>query len=203
MRWYGHKCHFRIIIFYLTFSPSSQYLIQRFLSLFSLFSLSPADVLFSFFFRSLSLTLKSTAIKLLITDQAVFSFHVRHRSTVWRPHRSTVRHSSTSLSGILIALSPRWSRNHRSRHRRSRVCGFVLVDVDVGWWMWVCADGGFWDVALFGLVDVGLSWFLWLFFFFFGGFGFVLVVAVGVVAAMVVVLLLLLLMMMMRMKESN
>ena len=145
MRWYGHKCHFRIIIFYLTFSLSSQYLIQRFLSLQPMFSLS-------FFFRSLSLTLKSTAIKLLITDQAVFSFHVRHRSTVWRSHRSMVRHSSTSLSGILIAFSPRWSRNHRSRHRRSRVCGFVLVDV--GWWMWVCAGGGF------GMW-VCLVWWMW------------------------------------------
>ena len=98
----------------------------------------------SFFFKSPSLTLKSTAIKPPITDQVVSSFYVRHRSTIRRPHRSTVLHHSTSLSGILIALSPRRSRNHRSRHRRSRVCGFVPmdVDVDVGWWMWI------WDMGL-------------------------------------------------------
>ena len=59
MRRYGHKCHFRIIIFYSTFSLSSQYLIQRFLSLLIVFSLSNPCSL-SFFFRSPFLTLKST-----------------------------------------------------------------------------------------------------------------------------------------------
>ena len=116
-------------IFNSTFSLSSHY----FLSLQPMFSLS-----FFFFFRSPSLTLKSTAIKPPITDQVVSSFYICHHSMVRRPHRSTVYHRSTSLSGILIALSPR-----RSRHRRSRVCGFVPVDVDVGWWMWVCVGGGF------------------------------------------------------------
>ena len=136
MRWYGHKCHFRIIIFYSTFSLSS----HCFLSLQPMFSLS-------FFFRSPFVTLKSTAIKPPITDQAspikppitdqvVSLFYIRHRSTVWRPHRSMVRHRSTSLSGILIALSP------------SSISG-----------LWVCAGGcgcGLVDVGLFGSMDVGL-----------------------------------------------
>ena len=39
MRRYGHKCHFRKIIFYSTFSLFSQYLIQCFLSLLTVFSL--------------------------------------------------------------------------------------------------------------------------------------------------------------------
>ena len=45
MKRYGHKCHFKILVFYSTFSLSSQYLIQRFLSLRPMFSPS-------FFFRS-------------------------------------------------------------------------------------------------------------------------------------------------------
>ena len=143
MRRYGHKCHFKIIIFYSTFSLLSIFNSTFSLSSHCFLSLQPMISL-SFFFRSPSLTLKSTAIKPPITDQVVSSFYVRHRSTIRRPHRSTVLHHSTSLSGILIALSPRQSRNHRSRHRRSRVCGFVPmdVDVDVGWWMWI------WDMGL-------------------------------------------------------
>ena len=39
MRQYGHKCHFQKIVFYSTFSLSSQYLIQCFLSLLTVFSL--------------------------------------------------------------------------------------------------------------------------------------------------------------------
>ena len=150
----------------------------------------------SFFFRSPSLILKSTAIKLSITDQAVSSFYVHHCSMVWRPHQSMVCHRSTSLFGILIALSPHRSCNHRSRHADLGFVGLCL------WmWMWVGAGGGFgmWVCAnLSGCV----------FFFFFGGgiggCGFVSMVAVGVVAAMVAVLLVLLLLtMMMRMIESN
>ena len=40
MRWYGHKCQTKQLIFYSTFSLSSQYFIQRFLSLLIDLSLS-------------------------------------------------------------------------------------------------------------------------------------------------------------------
>ena len=125
----------------------------------------------SFFFRSPSLILKSTAIKLSITDQAVSSFYVHHCSMVWRPHQSMVCHRSTSLFGILIALSPHRSCNHRSRHADLEfvgLCQWMWMWVGAGggfgmwvcanlsgcffffffwrwhWWMWVCVDGGCW-----------------------------------------------------------
>ena len=119
-------------IFNSTFSLSS----HCFLSLQPMFSLS-------FFFKSPSFTLKSTAIKSSITDQAspiidqaVSSFYIRHCWTVRQPHWSMVCHRSTSLSSFLIALSPCRSHNHRSRHVD---LGFVLV-VDVGLCrsLWLC-----------------------------------------------------------------
>ena len=148
----------------------------------------------SFFFRSPSPILKSTTIKLSITDQAVSSFYVHHCSMVWRPHQSMVCHRSTSLFGILIALSPHRSCNHRSRHADLGFVGLCL------WmWRWVGAGGGF------GMwVCANLSGCVFFFFFFWGGIGgcgFVSVVAV--VVAMVVVPLLLLLTMRMRMIGSN
>ena len=82
MRRYGHKCHFRILIFYSTFYLSSQYLIQRFLSLLTDFSLQPMFSL-SFFFRSPSLTLKSM---------------------VRRPHRSSCRHRFSFEDSIAANL---------------------------------------------------------------------------------------------------
>ena len=138
-------------IFNSTFSLSS----HCFLSLQPMISLS-------FFFRSPSLTLKSTAIKPPITDQVVSSFYVRHRSTIRRPHRSTVLHHSTSLSGILIALSPRRSQSPISPSPISGLwvcadgcgCGFgIWVCADLSscafflflrwrWWMWVCVSDG-------------------------------------------------------------
>ena len=162
MRRYGHKCHFRIIIFSSTFSLSSQYLIQRFLSLFIVFSLSnPCSLSLSSSNHSPS---PSTQRYGGLTDKAVESFYVCHRSTVWWPHRSMVCHYSTTLSGILIALSPR-----RSRHINlgfvglcrwmwmwvcvSSGCGFLLISLVMlflflyfflrwHWWMWVCVGGG-------------------------------------------------------------
>ena len=143
MRRYKHKCQIKILIFYSTFSLSSQYLIQLFLSLLTVFSLRP---MFSpsFFFRSSPSRSKQRYGGL--TDQAadhwspsltISSFYVRHCSTVRWPHRSMVRHRSTSLFGILIALSPRRSRNHWSRHID---LGFVGL---CRWmWMWVCVGGG-------------------------------------------------------------
>ena len=137
-------------IFNSTFSLSS----HCFLSLQPMFSLS-------FFFKSPSFTLKSTAIKSSITDQAspiidqaVSSFYIRHCWTVRRPHWSMVCHRSTSLSSFLIALSPCRSHNHRSRHVD---LGFVLV-VDVGLCrsLWLCFFFFFFfEVAL---MDVGLCW---------------------------------------------
>ena len=124
----------------------------------------------SFFFRSPSLILKSTTIKLSITDQAVSSFYVRHCSMVWRPHQSMVCHRSTSLFGILIALSPHRSCNHRSRHADLGFVGlcqwmWMWVGAGGGFGMWVCANLSgcvffffFLEVAL---VDVGLCrWWL-------------------------------------------
>ena len=120
----------------------------------------------SFFFRSPSLILKPTAIKLSITDQAVSSFYVHHCSMVWWPHQSMVCHRSTSLFGILIALSSHRSCNHRSHHGDLGFVGWCRWWVwDVGlcqslwlcffffffffflrwhWWMWVCVGGGCW-----------------------------------------------------------
>ena len=123
----------------------------------------------SFFFRSPSLILKSTTIKLSITDQAVSSFYVRHCSMVWRPHQSMVCHRSTSLFGILIALSPHRSCNHRSRHADLEFVGlcqwmWMWVGAGGGFGMWVCANLSgcvfffFFEMAL---VDVGLCrWWL-------------------------------------------
>ena len=93
MRWYGHKCQIKILIFYSTFSLSSQYLIQRFLSLLIDLSLSSPCSL-SFFFRSPSLILKST---------------------VRRPHRSSHR-SSIKLPPSPIKPPPSlliWRLHHR------------------------------------------------------------------------------------------
>ena len=132
MRRYGHKCHFRIIIFYSTFSLSSQYLIQRFLSLLIVFSLSNPCSL-SCFFRSPFLTLKST---------------------VQWPHRSSCCHRFSFEDSIAVDLKmPSFyvsvAFSLPSLHAD---LGFVsMVDMDVGlcrWWVW--------DVGLFGLVDVGL-----------------------------------------------
>ena len=112
----------------------------------------------SFFFRSPSLILKSTAIKLLITDQAVSSFYVCHCSMVWRPHQSIVCHRSTSLFGILIALSPHRSCNHRSRHADLGFVGWCrwwVWDVGLCQSLWLCFFFFFLEVAL---VDVGLCW---------------------------------------------
>ena len=126
MRRYEHKCHFKIIIFYSIYSLFSQYLIQRFLSLLTVFSLS----------NPCSFSLSSS-------DHSPSPSNQRYGSL------TDQRYAITSLSDILIALSP----------RRSRVCGFVpMVNVDVGlcrWWVW--------DVGLFGLVDVGLCRSFWLF----------------------------------------
>ena len=113
------------------FSLSSQYLIQHFLSLLTVSSLSnPCSLSLSSSNHPPSPSKQQYGG---LTDQAVSSFYVRHHSTLRWPHRSTVHHRSTSLFGILITLSPRWSRN-----RRSQIFGFMLVpvvdvDVDVGW----------------------------------------------------------------------
>ena len=95
----------------------------------------------SFFFRSPSLTLKSIAIKSPITNQDVLSFYVCHCSTVRWPHWSTVRHLSTFLSSILIALSPRRSchANLAMLISPSSISG-LWVCVSGGFGMWVCAD---------------------------------------------------------------
>ena len=81
MRRYGYKCQTKILIFYSTFYPSSQYFIQRFFSLFTYLSLSNPCSL-SFFFRSPSLPLKST---------------------VRRPHRSS---RCRSEDAIIVGLKP-------------------------------------------------------------------------------------------------
>ena len=102
MRWYGHKCRIIILIFYSTFSLSSQYLIQRFLSLLIDLSLSSPCSL-SFFFRSPSLILKSI---------------------VRRPHRSSHR-SSIKLPPSPIKPPPSllvW-RLHRRRSENAIVTG--------------------------------------------------------------------------------
>ena len=93
MRRYGHKCQIKILIFYSTFSLSSQYLIQHFLSLLTDLSLSNPCSL-SFFFRSPSLILKST---------------------VRRPHRSSHR-SKIKLPPSPIKPPPSllvWRLHHR------------------------------------------------------------------------------------------
>ena len=66
MERYGHKCQIKQIIFYSTFSLSSQYFIQLFLSSHKFVSLQPVFSL-SFFFKSNSLTLIDP---LTLTDQA-------------------------------------------------------------------------------------------------------------------------------------
>ena len=90
MRRDGYKCQTKILIFYSTFSPSSQYFIQRFFSLFTDLSLSNPCSL-SFFFRSPSLTLKST---------------------VRRPHRSSCcRFEDAIIVGLKPPPSSVWSRH--------------------------------------------------------------------------------------------
>ena len=171
MRRYGHKCHFKIIIFYSTFSLSSQYLIQRFLSLLIVFSLS----------SQWSLSLSSSDHPPLPSNQQQSS----RRSLIKSSHRSTYaivqryddltdqQYSIIRRLCLAFSLPSRHADlNHRSRHRRSRVCGFVPMDVDV--------DLGY------GFVPISLV----VHFFFFwggvGGCGFVSVMAVDVVAAVVV-----------------
>ena len=86
MRRYGYKSQTKILIFYSTFSFSSQYLIQHFLSILTDLSLSNPCSL-SFFFKSPSLTLKST---------------------VRRSHRSSCCQSEDAIvAGLKPPLPPR------------------------------------------------------------------------------------------------
>ena len=64
MRQYGHKCHFQKIVFYSTFSLSSQYLIQCFLSLLTIFSLRLHLSLSLFWHVSLSTSLALSVLAL-------------------------------------------------------------------------------------------------------------------------------------------
>ena len=144
MRRYGQKCHFRIIIFYSIFSLSSQYLIQRFLSLQPMFSLS----LSSSDHPPSSLNQRYSGF----TDQAA-----DHRSS-HRPHRSSRRHCFSFEDSIIADLkTPSFyvSVWHSHRPLATPISG-----------LWVCANGecrcGF--VPVVGL-GCGFVWF--------GGCGFV------------------------------
>ena len=157
MRQYGHKCHFRKIVFYSTFSLSSQYLIQRFLSLFTVFS--PSD--------PCSLPLSSSdhlphpqnngmvasPIKSSITDHPPSPSH-RSTYAIVQRYGSLIDQRYAIVLHLCLAfsspISPRRSCNCRSRH-----ANLAIVDLEfVGLcrWIWVCASGyGFVPV-----VDVGL-----------------------------------------------
>ena len=125
MRRYRHKCHFRKIIFYSTFSLSSQYLIQCFLSLLTVFSLSDPC----------SLPLSSSDHLPYPQNNGTVTSPIKPPITDHPPslsHRSTyaiVQRYSGLIDqryAIVLHLATPISQSPISP-RRSRVCGFVPV----------------------------------------------------------------------------
>ena len=165
IRWYEHKCHFRKIVFYSTFSLSSQYLIQCFLSLLTVFTLSdPCSLPLSFsdhLPHPQNNGMATSPIKPPITNHPPSPSHRSMYAIVeWYDGLTDQRYA------IVLRLCIAFSSPISSLWVCVGGCGFVPV-VDVGlcrWWVW--------DVGLFGLVNVGLCRSLWLcfvlvFFFFF------------------------------------
>ena len=166
MRRYGHKCHFRKIVFYSTFSLSSQYLIQCFLSLLNVFSLSDLC--------SLPLSSsdhlphpqnKSTAassIKPSITNHPPSPSHCSTYAIIQR--YAIVLHLclafSSPISGLWVCADgwcgfvPMDDVGLGCGFVWFGKCGFLLISLVVflfcffffffrwRWWMWVCASGG-------------------------------------------------------------
>ena len=185
MRRYGHKCHFRIIIFYSTFSLSSQYLIQRFLSLLTVFSLS----------SRCSLSLSSSDHPPSTSNQQQSS----HQSLIKPSHRSTYaivqRYGGLTDQSHAIILRLCLAFSSPSRHANLAITDLAMPISGLCWWMWMWMwmwVGGCGFVQVVGLgcgfVPISLVFFFFFFFFFWGGVGrcgFVPVVAVGVVATVV------------------
>ena len=145
MRRYGHKCHFKIIIFYSTFSLSSQYLIQRFLSLLIVFSLS----------SRWSLSLSSSDHPPSPSNQQQSS----RRSLIKSSHRSTYaivqRYDDLTDQQYSIILRLCLAFSLPSRHADLAITDLAIADLGfVGlcrwmWmWMWVGGCGfGIWVCA--------------------------------------------------------
>ena len=145
MRRYGHKCHFKIIIFYSTFSLSSQYLIQHFLSLLIVFSLS----------SRWSLSLSSSDHPPSPSNQQQSS----RRSLIKSSHRSTYaivqRYDDLTDQQYSIILRLYLAFSLPSRHADLAITDLAIADLGfVGlcrwmWmWMWVSGCGfGIWVCA--------------------------------------------------------